>query len=363
MTEPRVAVFVSAHGFGHAARASAVMEALHRTWGASFELFSTSPRWFYDESVAGTYRYHDVVTDVGFRQRSALAYDLEGTVAALGDLLPYDDALLDDLAQRILRAGCSVVLCDIAPLGIAVAERAGLPSVLVENFTWPWLYEPLFGDAPALREAAAILDGWLDRASLHLLAQPFCHSDGRAGGVVRPVSRPPLRTREEIRSELGVDPESRLVVLTMGGVPEELPFLAELRRIRDITFLVTGVDRTRVEGNLRLFDNATRLYMPDLVRASDAVVAKLGYSTVSEVWREGRPLAFVTRADFRETGPLRDWVKGVLPGFEIPGAEFAAGGWIRHLPGLLEMESPRSQATGGADEVAAYFRRWLSIRS
>ena len=86
MTPPQIAVFVSPHGFGHAARASAMMEALHRLSGARFELFTASPRWFYDESVAGLYRYHDVVTDVGFVQRSALAQDLDGTVAALSAL-------------------------------------------------------------------------------------------------------------------------------------------------------------------------------------------------------------------------------------------------------------------------------------
>ena len=40
-------------------------------------------------------------------------------------------------------------MCDISPLGLMVAERAGLPSVLVENFTWDWLYAPLVAQDPA----------------------------------------------------------------------------------------------------------------------------------------------------------------------------------------------------------------------
>lgn len=339
------------------------MEALHRTSGARFELFSTSPRWFFDESIAGLYRYHDVVTDVGFRQRSALAYDLAATAAALEELLPFDEALVDELAARLVVSGCQAVLCDIAPLGIAVAERAGLPSVLVENFTWPWLYEPLYAQAPALERAGEALGAWFDRASLHLLAQPYCHDDARADGVVLPVSRPALRTRDQAREALRLDPAARVVVLTMGGVPEALPFLDQLQGVPEVTFLVTGAQRTHVAGNVHLFDNATRLYMPDLVRAADAVVAKLGYSTVAEVWREGRPLAFVTRADFRETAPLRDWVLGALPGFEIPGRDFAGGGWIPRVSELLDMDRPPSRPLGGADQVADYFRRWLSNRS
>jgi len=91
--------------------------------------------------------------------------------------------------------------------------------------------------------------------------------------------------------------------------------------------------------------------MPHLVRAADAVVAKLGYSTVAEVWREGRPLAFVTRPDFRETPSLREWVAARLPGFEIPGPAFGAGAWIERLPELVDTPPPPPQPSGGAEQV------------
>jgi hypothetical protein len=90
-TGPRIAVFVSPHGFGHAARSSAVMAEAHRRSGATFDLFTTVPEWFFGESIAGGFRYHDVVVDVGFRQRSALEFDLPATVAALREHLPFDD--------------------------------------------------------------------------------------------------------------------------------------------------------------------------------------------------------------------------------------------------------------------------------
>ena len=348
---PRAAVFVSPHGFGHAARASAVMEALHRRLGYHFELFTSSPPWFFDESVAGMYRYHHVVTDVGFVHTSALAYDLERTVAAVGALVPFDDELVDRLAATVRATGCTFVLCDIAPLGVAVAERAGIPSVLVQNFTWPWLYEPLLAEAPDLQRLSAELDRWFGRATLHLLAEPFCDPDPRAHGSVFPVSRPARISREEARAALGLGAEERVLVVTMGGYTEAMPFLGALEALQGVTILVTGAHATETRGSLRLFDNGTRLYMPHLVRAADAVVAKLGYSTVAEVWREGRPMAYVTRADFREMTPLRAWVAERIPGFEIRGEDFAGGGWIERISELLEISPPDPQPKGGADMV------------
>jgi hypothetical protein len=327
------------------------MEALHRRTGARFELFTTAPRWFFDESVEGLYRRHEVVTDVGFFQTSALAFDLARTVEAVRALVPFDSDLVTGLALEVRRSGCAAVLCDIAPLGIAVAERAGLPSVLVENFSWPWLYEPLLAEAPELAPLSGELDRWIGRATLHLLAEPYCWADPRAHGAVLPVSRPPRATREALRRDLGVGEEDKLVVLTMGGYAEAMPFLHRLEEMRDVSFVVTGCPANGVRGNLRLHDNASRLYMPDLVRAADAVVAKLGYSTVAEVWREGRAAAWVTRADFREMPPLWTWVSERIPGFEIPGAAFASGAWVERIPELLDASPPPAQPRGGADEV------------
>lgn len=348
---PHLAVFVSPHGFGHAARASAVMEALHRRVGARFELFATTPRWFLDESVEGLYRRHEVDTDAGFFQKSALTYDLERTVDAVRALVPFHPDLVAGLALEVRRSGCRAVLCDISPLGIAVAERAGLPSVLVENFSWPWLYEPLLAEAPELGPLSEELDLWTGLAHLHLLAEPYCHPDPRAHGTVLPVSRPPRRSRDELRRDMGLGEEGKVVILTMGGYGEALPFLPRLEELDDVTWIVTGCPATEVRGNLRLHDNATRLYMPDLVRAADAVVAKLGYSTVAEVWREGRPAAFVTRAGFRETAPLWAWASERIPGFEIPGVDFAGGSWIERIPELLRIGPTASQPCGGAEQV------------
>jgi len=330
------------------------MQALARMAGVRFEVYAATPRWFFDESIAGQHRYHELHGDVGFVQRSALKLDIHATVSALSALLPFDDVLLDGLALEVRRAGCRAVLCDIAPLGIAVAERARIPSILVENFTWPWIYEPLLGDTPALAPLSAELERWFSRAAFHVQTEPFCHPAPRAALVVPPVSRQPRRTRAEVRRELGLDQEAPTVVVTLGGTPQQLAFVDRMRAASEVTFLVTGAAATRTEGNVHLYDNDTRIYMPDFVRAADAVVAKLGYNTIAEVWREGRPLAWVARPRFREGVPLGAWVAGRLPGFEIEPTEFESGRWLDRLPDLLATEAPGPGGAGGAGQVARF---------
>lgn len=354
MTGPSLAVFVSPHGFGHASRSAAVMAELVRVADAHFELYTATPRWLFDESVQGRYRRHQLQTDVGLVQRSALEHDLPATLAALASLVPFDSTLVDGLALEVRRAGCRAVLCDVAALGIAVAERAGIPSVVVENFTWPWIYEPLVAEAPGLEAFSEQLGNWYDRATFRVQTEPLCAPDPDASLSAAPISREPRWTRAETRAAFGLDEDEPAVLVTTGGVPYELAFVERLLERPDVTFVVTGAAATRREGNVHLYDNDTRVYMPDIVRAVDAVVAKLGYGTIAEVWREGCPAAWVRRPGFRESGPLEAWVDERLAGFTMDAETFASGSWVESVPGLLATPTPPGGRGRGAEEVAAF---------
>jgi hypothetical protein len=345
-----IAAFVSPHGFGHAARSSAVMLAAMEQGGARFDVFTTAPRWFFEESLGGAFRYHEEVVDVGFRQRSALHVDVDATVAALRDFLPLHEERVSALAAKVRAMGCRAVLSDIAPLGIAVAERAGLPSVLVENFSWPWLYEPYAAHRPELKAFGDELARWTARASVHVQARPMCEPNP-ALEAVDPIGRPPRDGRKEVRGTLGVPEGVPLVVVTMGGYEEDLSFLPRLEAVSDTHFLVTGAHRTERQGRVHLYDNRTPLYMPDVLRAADAVVAKLGYGMVAEVWAEGLPFAQVTRPGFREMAALEAFADEQLAGFRLSDGDFAAGAWIDRLPELLATDR-RPHEGGGAGRVS-----------
>jgi len=32
-------------------------------------------------------------------------------------------------------------ICEIAPMGILVAKETRVPAILVDNFTWDWIYQ------------------------------------------------------------------------------------------------------------------------------------------------------------------------------------------------------------------------------
>ena len=359
---PGIACFITPHGFGHAARAAAVIGALReRVRGLNPHLFTTVPRWFFSESLGTDFSLHRLEADVGLVQRGPLGEDLPATVARLRALYPPDEAFVARLAGQLSRLGCRLVLCDISPLGIAVARAARLPCVLVENFTWGWIYRGCTAREPGLLPFAELLDGLVALAGLRLQAQPVClHAAGAA--QVGPISRHPRASRAATRTALGIAARRPAVLVTMGGIPHGGFAVQPLLGVPGVEFILAGAARRRRRvGNVLLLPHHSGLYHPDLVAAVDAVVGKIGYSTVAETCRSRVPYGFVPRTGFRESAVLARWLIGRGRGLRIGPAAFVSGEWVRRVPDLLDLGRPIERFADGARQAAKLIREHFDI--
>lgn len=357
-----IAVFVSPHGYGHAARACAVMEALAELDRAvTFEVFTLVPEWFFADSLSCRFGYHPLLTDVGLAQTTPIAEDLDETLRQLAGFLPFGDAALDALAAELHRLGCRLALADISPLGLAAARRARIPSVLVENFTWDWIYEPYVERRPAFSAAIATLAGVFAAADTRVQTEPVCRRNG-SSPVVPPVSRAPRTPAAAIRRTLGLPEDARTVLITMGGVPWRPAALDRIESHAEAFFVVPGAsDRIERRGRLVALPHRSGFFHPDLVHAADAVIGKLGYSTVAEVYAAGVPLGHVGRPTFRESPTLAAFVNAAMPGLPITPEELASGAWIEKLPALLALGRAQGTRANGA-EAAAHIALGLLAR-
>jgi hypothetical protein len=355
----RLACFVTPHGFGHAARACAVLAALGERVPLEVELFTTVPRWFFADSLALRFEHHAVACDVGLVQRDAMSEDLPATVAALDALLPFDPAWVEELAAAVRAAGCAAVLCDVAALGIAVARRAALPVALLESFTWDWIYDAYRDREPRLERAAGELRRWYDGVDLRLQAWPPC-APARGGRQVGVVSRSPRRPPAEVRESLGLGAGERAVLVTMGGI--EWDWGRFRPRLPEGTVLVVpgGSERARRLGSTVLLPFHSGFYHPDLVAASHGVVGKLGYSTFAEAWTAGVAYGFIARPSFPESAVLAAAVLAGDAGMEVPAAALAEEDWS-WVGDLLARGQLAGGRPGGAAKAAAALAGWLGI--
>ncbi len=348
------AFFVTPHGFGHASRAVAVAESLvQRLPTCQFKFFTTVPEHHIAASIKD-FSYQTLDCDVGLMQTDALTTDLPKTVQRLNTFLPFDSNQVQRLVTYLQYQCCMAVISDISPLGLEVARVAELPSVLIENFTWDWIYQSYALRHPQMRKHADYLSPIFDRADLHLQCQPLCQTKSR-GMLTSPVGRRFQKDPATVRDQLGLSPWTKMVFFSMGGTPHSLPDLEALgKRYGDIHFVIAGHCPTQLTApNIHLLPINSPLFHPDLIRAANVVIGKAGYSTIAEVYRAGVPFGYFSRPGDPEMPPLLSFLEDEIQGIHFTDNDYQTNGWLDHLPALLSMPHiDRSREQNGADQCA-----------
>lgn len=365
MTENEICVayFITSHGYGHAARAASVMGALRTHMPAiRFDVFTQVPRWFFEESLGSGFEYHRLRTDVGLVQRTTLDENIPETIRRLEEFLPFDAGIVRGLAETLRRRACAAVCCDISPLGIAVGRAAGIPTVLVENFTWDWIYEGYVDEYTGLQPHIDYLHEQFSAVDHHIQAKPVC-APGDAQLRVPPVSRSARTPAGSVRAALDIPQHAPLVLITMGGVSWNYTFFDRLAEHESVYFVVPGVEEpTPAPLNVRLLAVDSQFYHPDLTNASDAVIGKAGYSTVAEVYRAGVPFGYVLRPRFREARIIESFIREQMHALAIEPVHFSDGRWLHQLSALLDLPRVRRHKQNGADQIAVFIRDVLEAR-
>lgn len=337
-------------------------EIRRRVPSAHFLVYTTVPAWFFVDELGESGTVREILADVGFSQSDPFAVDLADTVRRLGRLLPYDPALIKELAAEV--ADCRFVLSDIAPLGILVAERAGIESVLLENFTWDFLYQHYLDREPRLAPFCRLFRDMFGRATVRIQTEPLCVASARADFVARPISRSSTLTANEVRTRLGLPADGRRVVLaSFGGIcGEVLDRELLVKKAPEEIFLVAGpYDAMRWHGNVLLLPYRSGFGHADLMTVADAVLLKAGYSTLAEAYHAGVPIGYVLRDDFPESPGLELFIVREMPGVKVPQEDLASGVWLGCLSALYALGRREPKEANGRVQVAEYLCRRYAL--
>jgi UDP:flavonoid glycosyltransferase YjiC (YdhE family) len=349
----RVAYFVSPHGFGHAARVCAVIaELTRRRPDLKAELVTAVPRWFFADSLAPGFNYHQLDCDVGLVQTSPLVEDVGATVERLNSMWRHQSEVTR-VGRWLGELDCSLVVADISPLGLAAARVASIPSVLIESFTWDWIYANYPAAPQPLLEHGHRLAGVFESAGLRIQAEPVCAEVEKAAHV-GPIARRARREKTEVRSTLGVPADEPMIVVSMGGVQWDYDRFSDFEHSQGAWIVVPGGSERERErrGRIILLPFHADIYHPDLVAASDVVVSKLGYSTVAETYSAGAALAYIGRPLFPESPVLARWVEERMVAAEISEQSLRNGGWLEEVDGLLTKPPREMDQVNGAAQAA-----------
>jgi L-arabinokinase len=359
--------YTSGHGFGHASRDVEIINVIRSQRPDCRVVLRTGVApWVVHGSADNRIEVQRVEVDTGMTQVDSLTIDHEQTARSAAAFYATFDARVDAEARILRELDAALVVGDIPPLAFAAADRAGVASVAVGNFTWDWIYEraPGFetlapGVLPPIRRAYA--------AATLALRLPFHGGFAPMIAVTRDiplVARSSGRGRDEVRRVLGIPQNAVVVLPSFGGAGLQLPYETVAASCRCILLVTDGEEAPIANRSaaLRVLDRQERtsvgLRYEDLVAAADVVVSKPGYGIVSECVANGTALLFSSRSRFAEEEIFLREMPRVLRCEYIEPERLRAGDWHQPIRALLDQPAPaeamRSDgASAAADAILA----------
>jgi hypothetical protein len=341
-----IVFYISGHGFGHASRDIEVIDAIarqSRNPDVEVTARTTVPAWLFGRARTQV-DVQPLESDIGLMQLDSLRFDERESARRSAEFYRTFDRRIADEARALVGMGADLVVGDIPPLAFAAAERAGIKSVAIANFTWDWIYGiyPAFGQLapdviPTIRRAYAKATRAM-RLPFHGGFEPMADVTVDIPLVARQSHRDPSDTRRL----LGVDTVRPLVLACFSAYGAPIRYDG-VSAGNDFTLLTVE--------QLPPHD----LFYEDLVAAADVVVSKPGYGIVSECIANDTALLYTSRGRFVEYDVLVAEMPSVLRCREITQEDLFAGRWADAIALLLAQPAPnqRPRLDGAAVAAAA----------
>ncbi|WP_199620930.1 glycosyltransferase [Paenibacillus alkalitolerans] len=296
-----IAYYISDYGYGHASRSIAVIrQLLKQPWVSKLYICTSFPMQFIMNSLDGykeKLHFRHVKNDIGYvLQEESTEID---TIRLNLEFDRFVDSFPEALHQEqwfMQEKKVDMVIADIPPIPLLAARTLGIPSIGISNFTWYTAYRRL-----------------IPNNKLHILAECYQAMDYFAAlsGANEPVwsryiGKFDFFCRQTDRLEVQrlrrwIDPDGEKKIVYFGlGMKVDIASLSSLKLWdnANCAFIVSSnvhVDRPNV---FRIPENYVETQ--NVIAASDAVISKAGWGTVSEAVVNNKPLILLDRRHLNE---------------------------------------------------------------
>lgn len=348
---PHLVADISGHGFGHVAMTAPVLNELgRRRPELRLTVRSSAPERLLREHIDRPFDHVPVAHDFGMAMVHALEIDTAASFERYRALHARWSATVAAAAGVLRELQPTLLLANVPYLSLAAAHEIGVPGAALCCLNWADIVEHYCGGlagAEAItrqtRSAYALANVFL--APDPSMPMPGLHNRHRIG----PIGRRGCDRRADLNRRLGLNADTRLVLLSLGGVPFSID-IARWPRLEGVHVLAA----MQLAGSHPDVTDAETLALShiDLLASCDAVVTKPGYGTVTEAAVNGKPMLYVSRDGWPEEPYLVEWLRRTGCCAAMPQAALIDGMIASPLEALLNQPRPAPvQPSGIGDAV------------
>lgn len=310
----RILIYVSDHGYGHAARMVALTRKLLKTQNYQIVIKNHTAFDFLKSGLPDV-RIEKVQTDVGpVFDWNSFKLDLEATYTGFTKWIENESNWLTKEAKSFKENPADLVLTDISPMALRLAEMVGCPAITVGNFSWidilkkmPF-HEKKHSVLKWLKESFSLCD-FAIKLPLSMSMEGF-QKTIQSSLLCRDVTIKPEHTLEN----LGLD--SRPVVVYIGDI---IPKRIKINNESNLPVIIMSGRSLNIE-NAQIYSYEGQ----NVIAAANLIITKAGYSTLAECVRSRCPMYILPRIGYPEDEVLCNQVKekGIAEIIDLEKSEF-----------------------------------------
>ena len=313
-----IAFYITTHGYGHATRSIAIIRDLIKNPEFNVTICSNFPdnvlrKWFQPNSV----KFHKSETLFRIKYEDFIQVNLAESLKIFKEGYSKRQSYIDGEYEYCKNSKIDLIISDICPFPFDVAHKLNIPSIAISNFSWYSIFKHIATESN-LKDYEDIesLKNSYEKADI-LFRLPFSIDMDYFKEIkdVTLVVRKLTRNRKQIRDYLNIVDEDFLIFFGLTDFKFSGDKLVEkfnqMKKIHpNLTILFSSFLKSSVpEQDYFKFISDSEQESQDYLNASNVVVGKTGYGTVSECVAYEKPLIYTTRKNFIEDIALSDGIE------------------------------------------------------
>ena len=356
---------ISAHGFGHGAISTSVIERVMQDFPEiKITVLTLLPKSYLDSRLSGHFNYILSGHDFGMLMHSPIEIDIANSQIRYQKLFNNWQQVIDNEIVILKKIKPDCVISNISPITLAAAMQLNISTASVAPFNWAQIYERYCldrcqPDTQAVYQRMIDIYEKVDYIYKPLPSVPFAGADEIS---IASINSQPQDQLQKLRRYLSSSTK-QVALIALGGLPmsldlENWPVISGWHWLVDQPIKSERNDMTQIKE--------IELSFLQLVGSCDLILTKPGYGTYCEIaaiaaQKKIRVIS-LARPDWPETSFLNSFLAARVPFVEIPLKNLQGDKLVSAVERLKRLDYPQEKTCeDGAKQLVEHLLRRVKL--